>query len=233
MQTFAYLRVVSYYQMDSKYFKAKIGKEEHLKQLQKEGVVYCNTLKYFTEIEDGKVRGDKHENAFEFDTYDNPEFLIKLADKPDSEFKKLNVTWAQMVKSNPNPFGNLYCLYCVDMTDAIDEGEISVDEKNGDFGTHALIFLNTDKFEEILFAELSLKKLNFHYGHVEYIDLKKHKGRKTLFQKDISYSYQNEFRIFIDNPTLEPLILKLGDLTEITTICDFSIFKNLKYKRFK
>jgi hypothetical protein len=212
-------------------FKVKIGQEEHISQLQKEGVVYCNTLKYFTEFEDGQVRGDKHEDAFEFKTFRNPELLIKPVNEPDAKFKKVDITWSQIVKRNSNPYGNLYCLYCVDMSKAENEGQINVNEKNREFGSHALILLNAKKFEERLYSELKKRKMKFHFGFVHYVDLRNHTGKKSLFEKDLKYSYQNEFRIFIENEIQEPLILKIGDISDISSCCEFDTFKQLKYKR--
>jgi len=212
-------------------FKAKFGKKEHLEQLQKEGIVYCNTLKYFTEVEDGQIRGDAHENSFDFKTYDKPRLQIKPANDPDAEYKDVNVTWLQKVTRNSDPYGNLYCLYCVDMTNAGSQGQISVDEKNKDFGSYVLVFLNSEIFEERLYKELKKRDLKYHFGHVSYIDLKKHNGRKTLFQKDTKYSYQNEYRIFIENPIQDTLILKIGELSDISIIYEFDTFKQLYYKR--
>ena len=217
--------------MNTTYFKAKIGEREYIEQLQRDGIVYCNTLKYFTKVEDGQIRGDSHENAFDFKTYDKPRLQIKPANDPNAVFKDVNVTWAQMVTRNPEPYGNLYCLYCVDMTNAGSEGQISVDEKNKEFGSHVLVLLNSEMFEEKLYNELKNRNLEYHFGHVNYLDLKKHSGRKTLFQKDIKYSFQNEFRIFIENPTQDTLILKLGDLSDISVIYEFDVFKQLYYKR--
>lgn len=211
--------------------KVKLGTQEHLEELRLEGLVYCNTLKYFTKIEDGLVRGDKHEDAFEFKTFNDPELLIKPANEPDTSFKKVNITWAQIVKRNSEVFGNLFCLHCVDMTHAKDEGQIFVDEQNREFGTHALILLDPDKFEKKIFNELEKIKLKYHCGHLNYLDLKNYNGKKNLFQKDNKYSYQNEFRIFIENNIQEPLVLKIGDISDISMLIDFETLKEVRYKR--
>lgn len=217
--------------MKSTCFKVKIGQYEHLKLLQAEGLIYCNSLMYFTRIEDGSVRSDKHEDAFEFESFNNPILQIKLPDNPDSKYKNVDVTWVQLVKRYSNPPGNLFCLYCVDMTNAKDEGQICVDEKNNFFGSHALILLDTEEFEKRLYSELEKRGLKYHFGHINYIDLKNLSGRKTLFQKDKSYSYQNEFRIFIENKSQEPLVVKIGDIGDISKLIDFKAFTKIRYKR--
>lgn len=217
--------------MNNTCFKVKIGQYEHLKLLQSEGHVYCNSLTYFTKIEDDSVRSDKHEDAFEFESFNNPKLQIKLPDEPDSMYKNVDVTWVQLVKRYSNALGNLFCLYCVDMTNAKDEGQIFVDEKNILFGSHALIMLDTDEFEKRLYSELERKGLKYHFGHINYIDLKNLSGRKTLFQKDKCYSYQNEFRIFIENNSQEPLSVKIGDISDISRLIDFKAFIKIRYKR--
>ena len=208
----------------------KFGKYEHLKQMQTEGLVYCNTLKYFTEIEDNYVRGDKHESAFNFETFNDTELLLKPASEPDSSYKKLNVKWGQMVQKNSNPLGNLFCLYCVDMTDVKEGGQIFVDERISDFGNHALVLLDTVKFEERLYNELQKRKFKYHFGHIDYIDLRSHNGKKTLFQKDTKYKFQNEFRIFIESNSQDPLKIVIGDISDITKLVDFDTFRKLKFK---
>lgn len=216
--------------MTLQYFKAKIGREDHLHQLQKEGIVYCNTLKYFAELEDEQIRGDKDESAFEFKTFNDSQLLINPVSEPNSEFIKLKLNWGQMITRNSEPYGNLFCIYCVNIPNGINEGQIVVDEKIGSFGSHVLVILNSQIFEEKLFEELQARKLKYHFGNVEYIDLKKHSGKKTLFQKDLTYSYQNEFRIFMENDKLEPISLKLGDISDISRIYDFNTFQKLMYK---
>ena len=39
----------------------KFGKKEHIEQLYREGLLYLNTLDYFTRLEGDGVRGDKDE----------------------------------------------------------------------------------------------------------------------------------------------------------------------------
>ena len=216
--------------MDITCFKVKFGQLEHLQLLQK-GTVYCSTLKYFTELEDGKTRGDEDENAFDFKTFNNPELLIKPANDPKAEYKKLNANWVQMVSRNSNIHGNLLCLHCVDVTLAETEGILEIDEKNGEFGSHVLVLLNTAEFEERVYDELDKRKMKFACGPVEYIDLKNFTGRKSLFQKDLKYSYQNEFRIVIDSNLQTPLLLDIGDISSISKIYEFNKFKRLLFKR--
>ena len=91
--------------------------------------------------------------------------------------------------------------------------------------------LDTISFEQRLYNELEKNNFKYHFGHVNYIDLRNHNGTKTLFQKDANYKYQNEFRIFIESDSQDPLKFKIGDISNITTLVDFDTFRKIKYKR--
>lgn len=129
--------------------KLKVGSLIWLSQLQKEGVLYCNTLKHFTEIEDNCVRGDKHENAFDYKTQRNVLLEVWPVDSP-YKITKLNCSWLQNVVRNEEPFGNLFCMYSMDMTNAGESGRFTIDARNKGFGEHILVFTETIIFDRLL-----------------------------------------------------------------------------------
>lgn len=52
----------------------KIGQERHILDLQKNGHLYCNTIKYFREVEKADFnRHDSREGAFKTEVIENPE----------------------------------------------------------------------------------------------------------------------------------------------------------------
>jgi len=68
---------------------------------------------------------------------------------------------------------------------------------------------------------------------VIYIDLYKYSGQKTLFQKDISYSWQEELRIILytdKHKVCDPFRFSIGSIEDISTILDLSKTEKLEYK---
>jgi hypothetical protein len=84
----------------------KFGNEPHLLKLQKEGLLHCNTIEYFSNLEDGNLRGDDLENIVELD-YLAEEFL-ELAPISAPNFKKTTLKvknvrrcWSSSLTSSP------------------------------------------------------------------------------------------------------------------------------------
>ena len=55
---------------------------------------------------------------------------------------------------------------------------------------------------------------------MEYIDFSTYNGERSILQKDIKYSYQNEYRIMFSNDKINPLSVRIGSLEDISTIYD-------------
>jgi hypothetical protein len=88
----------------------KFGTVNNIKQLQKEGLVYCNTLKYFSTLKDF-VQGDELETAWLIDNSKNSIFEITPLDSPAR--KPLNFKFSKLIGNRTDPFGNLFCLYAL------------------------------------------------------------------------------------------------------------------------
>ena len=56
----------------------KFGAKEHLCEMQKEGLFYCNTITYFSKIEDNH-RGDSLESVIKLQYLEKPIFKLKPA----------------------------------------------------------------------------------------------------------------------------------------------------------
>jgi hypothetical protein len=65
------------------------------------------------------------------------------------------------------------------------------------------------------FDEMSL---TYHYNFIEYKDFSKYSGKKSLFQKDVSYSYQQEFRFLIKSEFKIAMNIEIGSLEDISKI---------------
>ena len=68
---------------------------------------------------------------------------------------------------------------------------------------------------------------------VEYLDLKKYSGQKTLFQKDIGLSWQEELRIILYTEKFQQndaFKLDIGSIEHFSEIIDLQKVKTLIYK---
>ena len=80
------------------------------------------------------------------------------------------------------------------------------------------------------------KKTQYDYflRFVNYLDLQTYTGKKTLFQKDLSYQWQQELRILINTDKYkldDPFKLRIGNIEGISTIIDLSKTKKLYIKK--
>lgn len=131
----------------------KIGQEEHINQLQKEGKIYCNTVKYFRDLEnEDKNRGDGREGAFKTELLDPDSLELSV----DGEKIPITFTYARLNQfdNNRNEF-KLFCLYGFKNKHLT--GEPFVDKRNVDFGDKALIVTDT---EELIFRIGSIEDIS-------------------------------------------------------------------------
>jgi hypothetical protein len=61
--------------------------------------------------------------------------------------------------------------------------------------------------------------LYYQTGFVQYISLKYFNGSKNVFQKDLKYSHECEWRAFFTPGNADALTLKLGSLKSISKLC--------------
>ena len=193
----------------------KFGKENHIKDLQKNGIVYCSTIQSFAKMDDF-VQGDELEKAWLIDNSKSSLLQIKPIDAPDSKF--ITIKLNKLIGNCEGPFGNLFCLYSLNMLEMrIDEKRLLPPKLLKKYDSY-LVIKNIDAFLERLHVALDAKKLCWEHHPIEYKDFSSIKSEKTIFQKDKLYEYQQEFRLFIHNNEEKEIILELGDLSDISFI---------------
>jgi hypothetical protein len=200
------------------YLLLKFGQEDHLKFFQKHGLIYCNPVKYFADLEDNNTRGDKLEAAISFQY--EPECLVELKplDKPEMNWIKLPSKDLSIIKYSKSPLGNLFCMSALNVP-VIETPTIY--EINNQFNatyTHYLLIYDTDTFLQRLKAGLNKLPFEFQCRLVEYLNLKKYTGEKDVFKKDLSYSWQEEFRVYLDIEKTETFSFSIGSLEDISSI---------------
>ncbi len=97
------------------------------------------------------------------------------------------------------------------------EGSFPIDEKNQQFGDHALILTNRDAFMQRLESTLKNETFIRKSDLVEYVD-DKHTGELGPFKKFDRFSYQYEWRLVCYGGSGKPRKIRLGSLRDISTI---------------
>ena len=208
----------------------KFGNQSQLLKLQKEGLLYCNTIEYFSKLEDGNLRGDDHENIVEFDYIENG--ILEVSPKGKSSVKSLTLKFKsfKLKTTRVDPFGNLFCLHAINVLDKISNEPFQIDPKNKKFGDHFLLITDTAEFLNRLKKSLNNLDQKFSCDMVEYLDFSKYKGKKTVFQKDLSYSYQAEFRIWMHTKLVEALEIRIGDISDISLLYSSELIETFQIK---
>ncbi len=190
----------------------KFGKLKHIKDLYENGTVFLNSIQHFRKLEDNGLRGDIYEG------------ISSLLNLPFGEFEIKNLNYkgkyvsTQIRESYKEVVGNIYSLYAVSSKGFPNPLEFKIDNRNSEFGSHCLMIKNPPLFFNRIEQELKNSKLKFRHGFVKYYDASKTNGEITLFQKQLEYEYQKEFRFYIERESIEPLILNIGSLKDIAEI---------------
>jgi len=209
----------------------KFGAKEHLEKMQKEGIFYCNTITCFSKIED-ESRGDSFESVSKLKYFEKIIFQVQPANDPSAEWKNLNTTNALYKEQYEEPHGSLFCMSAFKINPTKKISAIHFDKRFSDFG-YVLMISRQDLFIERL--KRTLENLDFKncMRLVEYSDLHKYSGTKTLFQKDLKYSWQEELRIILYTnkyKMYDPYEFSIGSIEDISEIFDLKKTKALKYR---
>ena len=217
--------------MDYRLF-VKFGAKKHLEKLQSEGHLFCNTITYFSNLEDNNVRGDKLESTFKFKYLENIILHLRDADNPTAEWKNLKVTNMLLQEYYKQPLGNLFCLSAFKLLPQQNVTVFSFDNRFINY-EHALIIRNQKVFFDLIKKAASALQFRICGNLVEYFDLYNYSGERTLFQKDIKYAWQEEYRIIIyTNKYLadDPFEFSIGSIEDISEIIDLRKTQKLEYK---
>ena len=209
----------------------KFGEKEHLEKMRTEGLFYCNTITFFSNLED-EHRGDPFESVIKLDYKEKVIIQLKPADDPTAEWKKLNASKVHYKEYYEEPLGNIFCFSAFKITPKKEVSILPFDKKILNF-KYGLLILRQDIFIERL--NDALAKLDFKtcLKPVEYLDLSKYSGKKNLFQKNLKYSWQEEFRLILYTNKYkrnDPFEFSIGNIEDISEIIDLNKTKNLQYK---
>ena len=186
----------------------KFGQQDHLLQLQDEGLLYLNHLPYFWEIEDQELRGDPFDSIAEVRR--GPKVVIPLQNG-----KEVSMEGEWVIRMHPpKPEKiNIFCMYALRPF----SGTFPVDERNFRFGPFALVLLNRPEFMRRIETTLRSQKMEFKADLVEYVD-DSHIGRVGPFIKLKRFAYQSEWRLVCYNGPGGPRKIRIGSISDISVI---------------
>lgn len=162
----------------------KIGKEEHILSLLKQGVVYMNPLSYFKDLEKtGDGRADSDEGAHSI-AQTSRMFIGEMEIKTPSP-----ITFSA---SNINN-GYIFCMVGVDSIE--DLKKVLVDNLEA-MGGAFIIIRNPEEFVKRCATIMQSHGINLRWGRVRYYD--KNEGSYLLdpWLKNKDYEKQSEFRLY-------------------------------------
>jgi hypothetical protein len=83
------------------------------------------------------------------------------------------------------------------------------------FGDTFAVFTQPEKFLSMVKSAVQEWDLHMWYGPVEYVSRTGYNGDLGPFKKFDTYEYQSEFRIVVSKGKGQPLLLKLGNLSDM------------------
>jgi hypothetical protein len=190
----------------------KLGQREHMEQFRK-GQLYMNTLKYFRDLESDSARADHYEGATHI--FQPKDVIITLSAPGfgDIVIDSTDLAAATTLSMNSELCCNIFCLHAIT---APVNGTLFPSEHEW-FGDSMVLVLNTEEFVNRVVAGAKARNLSGKSKRVEYFDDEAYTGKLDRFRKSKRFAHQREYRIAIDSPGTDPLVLDIGDIIDITS----------------
>lgn len=199
---------------------AKIGEYQFMQKLLKDGELYFSPLKRFAEMEATGGIGDKFETAIEYNCPPNPEITVKIG---ETEIKLHEGAQIEYHAHDHDKRGHIYCMSKVDFI-YVDEDTVKIKYPQNieDLGVgydSMIVITNPKEFFKRICNKISEIEYDCEYDSVSYFPEKDIVRKKiTLFDKRERFSYQNEFRIYIDCDRVDSFIVSIGNIEDIAML---------------
>lgn len=202
----------------------KFGEKIHMESFYEDGLLYMNSLEVFRKIEDGELRGDKHEALYEQKEINN--IRISLGNN------KIGVAEKGFLQLwNENQQGNIFSMVALKTAENLDD--IKINSECQKFGDTCVFILDIKEFINRVLKAAKEAGLELTYAPIEYFNMKSFQGKWSVFKKPLQYSFQSEFRFFISREEPGPLLLEIGSLKDISAIAESSKIDTLKISKIK
>jgi hypothetical protein len=200
--------------------------EEHIKQLQA-GIFFCNTLSHFNKTEHDAARHDPNEGVKKRTKMNNGILEFRPENSPNEPWRKLKFQTGELTEFHK---GNIFCMSRFIIYPTIEVSKLEIDIKFNEFGDHYLIIMNQPEFYERL--QLGIKKAGYKASGnmVEYMDLTDYKDERSPFIKGNVYAWQNEYRMYFDTCSDEPMKINIGDISDISATGRLSKSRILSFR---
>ena len=191
----------------------KVGREEHMIPLLKQGVVYMNPLSYFKELEDkGDGRADSGEGAHSVAQTGG----IIIGGLSINQKTTITIT------SPTENHGYIFCMVGVYKGEKIED---VLTEKMFEMGSVAIIIYNPEQFIKRCDAVLKANNKSLEWGRVRYYDKSEGSFLLNPWLKTKDYEYQSEFRLFVPMKETKAKVLQIGSIEDIAQAFSISTKK--------
>ena len=199
------------------------------------GRVYANTLVRFKALEgiDDSGRADRHEGTIAWLQPGQGRMVINGMDITD------DLAGPMQLQKNWLNHLHVFCLHAVHSgsLDMANVSHVNIEELRKEFlipddcralGKHAVVVNDVPEFIRRMEVAAQGKGYRMARGLVRYYDPESFHGNfrdvESIFHKQDRHSYQREFRFVIDDGFARdaPLILEIGDISDITRRFDFA-----------
>lgn len=192
---------------------AKLGEYSYMKRLISCGEIYMTPIAKFRSMEETDGIGDKYENSVSYSSPKSPTITIKFPWGEELQLdKKSRVTYGE-ISEEP---GLIYCLTSISPKMIGTITALEEIQKIGVGYDTMILFKDTPEFLRRIEQKLKEFGYEMYYGFVEYYSETNaiHK-ELTPFHKRERFSYQHEYRIYIECNNQNPLTIHIGNLEDI------------------
>lgn len=203
--------------MDDIFCLLKFGQEKYLNDLLQKGEVFFRPVEDYVNSDKDQV-GDPNEGCV---WIENGQFTSIKANHPTLGIHEFKPAPDQLGKLSQSNLNFLSCSFFAITPNVFTESDtFIIDNRISEFGTHALMIKEPNKFLEDVANELKRQNIEYEIGTVKYRDFNI-EGRIELtpFHKSNDYRHQHELRIIrrnIDNKAKTVSIGSIADYAEIT-----------------
>lgn len=240
------------------YCLVKIFKEEdsaYADAFLRKGEMHCKSLEEIKKIEDGDIRGDRHEVPSHWIQPEGVVFTLSLDKKIEGIPEEVVCTdkdFAGPIIIQNTDFDShyIYCMYAVSINEfeykysteeervllekEINEKlmkEVEIDERIAGLGVVVVVIHNVKDFIDRVKTASSRRMCR---GFVEYFDESKtheFEGVKAIFSKRSQYSYQREYRFVFEPDAKHETAIKfeIGSIEDIAFKTTLAELRNAFY----
>jgi len=136
---------------------------------------------------------------------------------PHSLQPVINKNDATPIKRNWQDYINVFCIF------AGRDGEIEIPQECQKLGKFAVVINNIGEFFDRIHSSIRFNDYRMTRSLVEYFDpATAPAANESIFRKRHDFDYQNEYRFAISTGIAgtEPVILDIGDISDISTKCE-------------